>query len=454
MFKKVLIANRGEIALRVMWACKELGVKTVAVYSEADAHSLHVRFADEAVCIGPPRNIESYLNIPAIISAAEITGAEAIHPVYGFLSESSYLAEICEACNIKFIGPGPQAIRLMGDKSRARKAMMKAGVPVVPGSPGVLEDEEKAVRAARDVGFPVILKASAGGGGRGMRIVRAPADLAQAFRAAQAEAAAAFGVPDVYVEKYVDGPRHVEIQVMADSKGSVVHLGERECSIQRRHQKIIEEAPSPVVNEKLRRRMGRTAVEAAAAVQYVNAGTVEFLVDKDGSFYFMEMNTRIQVEHGVTELVTGRDLVKEQILVAAGEPLSFAQKDVTFTGHALECRINAEDPVTFVPSPGTIRHFNVPGGPGVRIDTFAHEGCEISPYYDSMIGKLMTHGRDRKEAIARMRRSLEVMVVEGIKTNIPLHLRIMDDPDFQAGRLDTRFMDRFMLPKKAAPAAS
>ncbi len=454
MFKKVLIANRGEIALRVMWACKELGVKTVAVYSEADAHSLHVRFADEAVCIGPPRNIESYLNIPAIISAAEITGAEAIHPGYGFLSESSYLAEICEACNIKFIGPGPQAIRLMGDKSRARKAMMKAGVPVVPGSPGVLEDEEKAVRAARDVGFPVILKASAGGGGRGMRIVRAPADLAQAFRAAQAEAAAAFGVPDVYVEKYVDGPRHVEIQVMADSKGSVVHLGERECSIQRRHQKIIEEAPSPVVNEKLRRRMGRTAVEAAAAVQYVNAGTVEFLVDKDGSFYFMEMNTRIQVEHGVTELVTGRDLVKEQILVAAGEPLSFAQKDVTFTGHALECRINAEDPVTFVPSPGTIRHFNVPGGPGVRIDTFAHEGCEISPYYDSMIGKLMTHGRDRKEAIARMRRSLEVMVVEGIKTNIPLHLRIMDDPDFQAGRLDTRFMDRFMLPKKAAPAAS
>ena len=454
MFKKVLIANRGEIALRVMWACKELGVKTVAVYSEADAHSLHVRFADEAVCIGPPRNIESYLNIPAIISAAEITGAEAIHPGYGFLSESSYLAEICEACNIKFIGPGPQAIRLMGDKSRARKAMMKAGVPVVPGSPGVLEDEEKAVRAARDVGFPVILKASAGGGGRGMRIVRAPADLAQAFRAAQAEAAAAFGVPDVYVEKYVEGPRHVEIQVMADSKGSVVHLGERECSIQRRHQKIIEEAPSPVVNEKLRRRMGRTAVEAAAAVQYVNAGTVEFLVDKDGSFYFMEMNTRIQVEHGVTELVTGRDLVKEQILVAAGEPLSFAQKDVTFTGHALECRINAEDPVTFVPSPGTIRHFNVPGGPGVRIDTFAHEGCEISPYYDSMIGKLMTHGRDRKEAIARMRRSLEVMVVEGIKTNIPLHLRIMDDPDFQAGRLDTRFMDRFMPPKKAAPAAS
>ncbi len=454
MFKKVLIANRGEIALRVMWACKELGVKTVAVYSEADAHSLHVRFADEAVCIGPPRNIESYLNIPAIISAAEITGAEAIHPGYGFLSESSYLAEICEACNIKFIGPGPQAIRLMGDKSRARKAMTKAGVPVVPGSPGVLEDEEKAVRAARDIGFPVILKASAGGGGRGMRIVHQAADVAQAFRAAQAEAAAAFGVPDVYVEKYVEGPRHVEIQVMADSKGNVVHLGERECSIQRRHQKIIEEAPSPVVNEKLRRKMGRTAVEAAAAVQYVNAGTVEFLVDKDGDFYFMEMNTRIQVEHGVTELVTGRDLVKEQILVATGEPLSFAQKDITFSGHAIECRINAEDPVTFVPSPGIIRHFNVPGGPGVRIDTYAHEGCEVSPYYDSLIAKLMTHGRDRKEAIARMRRCLEVMIVEGIKTNIPLHLRILDDPDFQAGRLDTRFMDRFMPQKKTAPAAS
>jgi acetyl-CoA carboxylase, biotin carboxylase subunit len=454
MFKKVLIANRGEIALRVMWACKELGVKTVAVYSEADAHSLHVRFADEAVCIGPPRNIESYLNIPAIISAAEITGADAIHPGYGFLSESSYLAEICEACNIKFIGPGPQAIRLMGDKSRARKAMTKAGVPVVPGSPGVLEDEEKAVRAARDIGFPVILKASAGGGGRGMRVVHQAADVAAAFRAAQAEAAAAFGVPDVYVEKYVEGPRHVEIQVMADSKGNVVHLGERECSIQRRHQKIIEEAPSPVVNEKLRRKMGRTAVEAAAAVQYVNAGTVEFLVDKDGDFYFMEMNTRIQVEHGVTELVTGRDLVKEQILVATGEPLSFAQKDITFSGHAIECRINAEDPVTFVPSPGTIRHFNVPGGPGVRVDTFAHEGCEISPYYDSMIAKLMTHGRDRKEAIARMRRCLEVMIVEGIKTNIPLHLRILDEPDFQAGRLDTRFMDRFMPQKKAAPAAS
>jgi acetyl-CoA carboxylase, biotin carboxylase subunit len=454
MFKKILIANRGEIALRVMWACKELGIKTVAVYSEADQQSLHVRFADQAVCIGPARNSDSYLNIPAIISAAEITGADAIHPGYGFLSESSYLAEICEACNIKFIGPGPQAIRLMGDKSRAKKAMMKAGVPVVPGSPGVVEDEEKALEVAREAGFPVMLKASAGGGGRGMRIVRGPADLGPAFRAAQAEAAAAFGVPDVYIEKYVEAPRHIEIQVMADGKGNVVHLGERECSIQRRHQKIIEEAPSPAVNEKLRRRMGRTAVEAAAAVQYVSAGTIEFLLDASGNYYFMEMNTRIQVEHGVTELVTGFDLVKEQIQVAAGEPLSFAQKDVLSQGHALECRVNAEDPFTFVPSPGTIRHFHAPGGPGVRVDTFAHDGCEVSPYYDSLVAKLMTHGRDRSEAIARMRRCLDVMVVEGIRTNIPLHRRIMDDADFVAGRMDTRFMDRFQAPRKQASAAS
>jgi acetyl-CoA carboxylase, biotin carboxylase subunit len=454
MFKKVLVANRGEIALRVLWACKELGVATVAVYSEADQGSLHVRFADQAVCIGPARSIESYLNIPAIISAAEITGADAIHPGYGFLAESSYLAEICEACNIKFIGPGPQAIRLMGDKSRAKKVMQKAGVPVVPGSSGVVEDEDKAVRIARDTGYPVILKASAGGGGRGMRIVRSASELGSAFRAAQAEAAAAFGVADVYIEKYVVGPRHIEIQVMADSKGNVVHLGERECSIQRRHQKIIEEAPSPVLSDKLRRRMGRTAVEAAAAVQYVNAGTVEFLLDADGNYYFMEMNTRIQVEHGVTELVSGRDLVKEQIHVAAGAPLSFAQKDIVMSGHALECRINAEDPYTFVPSPGVIRHFYAPGGPGVRIDTFAHEGCEIPPYYDSLVMKLMTHGRDRAEAIARMRRCLDVMVIEGIKTNIALHRRILDDPDFVAGRFDTRFMDRFAPEKKAVPSAS
>ena len=448
MFRKILIANRGEIALRVMWACKELGIKTVAVYSEADRNSLHVRFADQAVCIGPARSIESYLNIPAIISAAEVTGADAIHPGYGFLSESSYLAEICEACSIKFIGPGPQAIRLMGDKSRAKKAMQKAGVPVVPGSTGVLGDEEQAERTAKEIGFPLILKASAGGGGRGMRVVREPGEVLPAFRAAQAEAAAAFGVPDVYIEKYVEAPRHIEFQVMADTKGNIVHLGERECSIQRRHQKLLEESPSPIMTEKLRRRMGRTAVEAAAAVQYVNAGTLEFLLDRDGSYYFMEMNTRIQVEHGVTELVTGRDLVKEQILVAAGRPLSFAQKDVIFTGHAIECRINAEDPVSFVPSPGVVKHFHVPGGPGVRVDSAAHEGCEISPFYDSMIAKLMVHARDRAEAIARMRRCLDVMVVEGIKTTIPLHRRIMDDVDFQAGRLHTGFMERFLAPKR------
>ena len=453
MFKKILIANRGEIALRVIWACKELGIKSVAVYSEADHQSLHVRFADQAVCIGPPRGIDSYLNIPAIISAAEVTGADAIHPGYGFLSESSYLAEICEACHIKFIGPGPQAMRLMGDKSRARKAMMKAGVHVLPGSAGILEDEEKAVKAARDTGFPVILKASAGGGGRGIRIVRSAAEVAPAFRAAQAEAAAAFGVPDVYVEKYIQAPRHIEIQVIVDTRGNFVHLGERECSIQRRHQKLVEEAPSPIVSDKLRRRMGATAIEAARAVQYVNAGTIEFLLDASGNYYFMEMNTRIQVEHGVTELVTGRDLVKEQIRVAAGEPLSFTGKDLVYNGHAIECRINAEDPETFVPSPGMVGHLNLPGGPGVRIDTFLHDGCEVLPYYDSLIAKLMTHGRDRAEALARMRRCLDVMVVEGIKTNVALHRRILADADFQAGRVDTSFMERFLPEKKAAPVA-
>jgi acetyl-CoA carboxylase biotin carboxylase subunit len=452
MFKKVLIANRGEIALRVIWACKELGIKTVAVFSEADRHSLHVRFADQAVCIGGARSVESYLNIPAIISAAEITGAEAIHPGYGFLAESSYLAEICEACHIKFIGPGPQAIRLMGDKSRARRTMIKAGVPVVPGSEGVIEDEAMAQRMARDIGFPVILKASAGGGGRGMRIVREAGELAGALRAAQAEASAAFGVADVYLEKYVEAPRHIEIQVLADRRGDVLHFGERECSIQRRHQKLIEESPSPVVSEKLRRRMGNAATEAAAAVGYVNAGTVEFLLDSSGNFYFMEMNTRIQVEHGVSELVTGRDLVKSQLIVAAGESLAFVQKDIVVSGHALECRINAEDPERFVPSPGTIQHYYMPGGPGVRVDTFAHEGCEVSPFYDSLVAKLMTHGRDRAEAIARMRRCLDVVVIEGIKTTVPLHRRIMDDPDFLAGRLDTGFMERFQARRNARSA--
>jgi acetyl-CoA carboxylase biotin carboxylase subunit len=452
MFKRVLIANRGEIALRVIWACKELGLQTVAVYSEADQACLHVRFADQAVCIGPARNIDSYLNIPAIISAAEITGADAIHPGYGFLAESGYLAEIADACGIKFIGPTAQAMRLMGDKSRARKAMIAAGVPVVPGSPDVLEGEEAAAQVARGIGFPVILKASAGGGGRGMRVVRSAEELGGAFKAAQAEAQAAFGVPDLYVEKLVERPRHIEIQVMADTQGHVVHLGERECSIQRRHQKLLEESPSPAINDRLRRRMGRTAVEAAAAVQYVNAGTVEFLLDDAGNYYFMEMNTRIQVEHGVTELVTGRDLVKEQIRVAAGEPLSFSQKEIQLSGHAIECRINAEDPETFIPSPGTIHTFYVPGGPGVRVDTFAHEGCEISPFYDSLVAKLMVYGRDRAESIARLRRCIEATVIEGIKTSVPLFGKIAGDEDFLAGRTDTSFMERFQPRRRSSTA--
>ena len=443
MFKKVLIANRGEIALRVMWACRELGIKTVAVYSESDRDSLHVRFADQAVCIGPPRSIDSYLNIPAIISAAEITGADAIHPGYGFLSESGYMAEICEACKITFIGPGPQAIRLMGDKSRAKKAMVKAGVPILPGSPGILEDEEKAIRIAKDIGFPVILKASAGGGGRGMRIVRDPADIGSQFQAAQAEAAAAFGVPDVYMEKYLEAPRHIEIQVMADRKGTVVHLGERECSIQRRHQKLIEESPSPAVSYELREEIGRLAVRACREVGYTNAGTIEFLLDERDNFYFMEMNTRIQVEHPVTEMVTITDLVSAQIRIATGERLNFTQDELIFVGHAIECRINAENPETFAPSPGRITTVNLPSGPGVRVDTAIYAGYFVPPYYDSLIAKLIVHSRTRERAIARMRRALEGTVIEGIKTTIPLHLKILRDPDFMAGDISTRFMERF-----------
>jgi acetyl-CoA carboxylase biotin carboxylase subunit len=443
MFKKVLIANRGEIALRVIVACRELGIRTVAVYSEADENSLHVRFADEDVCIGPPRSAESYLNVPAIISAAEITGADAIHPGYGFLSESAYLAEVCEACHIRFIGPDPHVIRLMGDKARARRAMKKAGVPILPGSDGPVESEDKALKVARDIGFPVIIKATAGGGGRGMRVVESPADLGHALRTAQREAEAAFGVGDVYIEKYVVAPRHIEFQVLGDHYGSVVHLGERECSIQRRHQKLIEESPSVALTDKMRRKMGGIVVDAARAVQYANAGTFEFLMDKDGRFYFMEVNTRLQVEHPVTEMVTGIDIVKEQIRIAAGERLSFKQSEVTFSGHSIECRVNAEDPDTFVPSPGVIHAFSVTGGPGVRVDTAAHTECTIPPYYDSMIAKVIVHGRDRQEAIARMRRTLEMTVIEGIKTSIPLHLKILAEPDFHAGRLSTAFMDRY-----------
>jgi acetyl-CoA carboxylase biotin carboxylase subunit len=453
MFKKILIANRGEIAMRIIYACREMGIKTVAVYSEADENSLHVRFADEDVCIGPARSADSYLNVPAVISAAEITGADAIHPGYGFLSESAYLAEVCEACHIKFIGPDPHAIRLMGDKARARKVMKKAGVPVLPGSDGPVESEEKALKVAKDIGYPVIVKATAGGGGRGMRVVRAAAELSNAVKTAQREAEAAFGVGDVYLEKYVESPRHIEFQILGDHHGGMVHLGERECSIQRRHQKLIEESPSPALTDKMRRRIGSTVIDAAKAVQYSNAGTFEFLMDPAGHFYFMEANTRLQVEHPVTEMVTGIDIVKEQIRIAAGERLGFKQGDVTFSGHAIECRINAEDPDTFVPSPGTIRAFSMPGGPGVRIETFAHAECTISPYYDSMIAKIIAHGRDRHEAIARMRRALEMTVIEGIKTSIPLHLRILSDPDFIAGRLSTSFMEQFLARRPRANLA-
>jgi acetyl-CoA carboxylase biotin carboxylase subunit len=444
VFKKILIANRGEIAMRIIYACRELGIKTVAVYSEADENSLHVRFADEDVCIGPARSADSYLNVPAVISAAEITGADAIHPGYGFLSESAYLAEVCEACHIKFIGPDPQVIRLMGDKARARRVMKKAGVPILPGSDGPLDNEEKALKLAKEIGYPVIVKATAGGGGRGMRVVRAPAELSHAVKTAQREAEAAFGVGDVYIEKYVESPRHIEFQVLGDHHGAVIHLGERECSIQRRHQKLLEESPSVALSDKMRRRMGAIVIDAAKAVQYTNAGTFEFLMDPGGRFYFMEANTRLQVEHPVTEMVTGVDIVKEQIRIASGERLTYKQGDVTFTGHSIECRVNAEDPDTFVPSPGVIHVFSVPGGPGVRVETFAHSDCTISPYYDSMIAKIIVHGRDRQEAIARMKRTLEMTVIEGIKTTIPLHLRILADPDFVAGKLSTSFMDRFL----------
>jgi acetyl-CoA carboxylase, biotin carboxylase subunit len=450
MFKKILIANRGEIALRVISACKELGIRTVAVYSEVDRDSLHVRFADEEVCIGPARSVDSYLNIPAVISAAEITGADAVHPGYGFLAESSYLAEVCEACQIKFIGPTPRAIRLMGDKSLARRTMSKAGVPVLPGSNGLMENADQAAEMAKRIGYPVILKASAGGGGRGMRIVEGVGELSRAFRTAQREAEAAFGAGDIYLEKYLRSPRHIEFQILADATGNVVHLGERECSIQRRHQKLLEESPSPAVSERLRKKMGRAAVDGVRAVGYVNAGTVEFLLDEDERFYFMEMNTRIQVEHPVTELVTGVDLVKEQIRIAAGQPLGFSQKEIAFRGASIECRINAEDPDTFLPSPGTIHAFHLPGGPGVRVDTAAHSQCSVLPYYDSLIAKLAVHDVDRRAAIERMRRCLDLTVIEGVKTTVPLHRRILVDRDFQNGRYNTRFLERFTV-KDPAP---
>jgi acetyl-CoA carboxylase biotin carboxylase subunit len=450
MFKKILIANRGEVAMRVIVACRELGIKTVAVYSEVDENSLHVRFADEEVCIGPPRSAESYLSVPAIISAAEISGADAIHPGYGFLSESSYLAEVCEACEIRFIGPDPNVIKLMGDKSRARRAMKKAGLPLLPGSDGPVVNEEQALKISNEIGYPIIVKAVAGGGGRGMRVVHSDPELGQALRTAQREAEAAFGLGDVYIEKYLEAPRHIEFQVLGDHHGNIVHLGERECSIQRRHQKLLEESPSLALTDRVRRKMGNLVVDAARAIQYTNAGTFEFLMDGAGKFYFMEVNTRLQVEHPVTEMVTDIDIVKEQIRISAGERLAFKQSEIKFSGHSIECRVNAEDPETFTPSPGTIKVFSLPGGPGVRVDTAAHTDCTISPYYDSMIAKIIVRGRDRAEAIARMKRTLEMSVIEGIKTTIPLQLRIVSDPEFAKGNLSTAFLEHFNLGKPAS----
>jgi acetyl-CoA carboxylase biotin carboxylase subunit len=450
MFRKILIANRGEIALRVICACKELGIKTVAVYSEADRNSLPVRFADEAICIGPPRSSESYLNIPAVISAAELTNAEAIHPGYGLLSENANFAEVCETCHVKFIGPTPDVTRLMGEKEKARQAMKKAGVPILPGSDGVLGSAEEAAEWAQTIGLPVIVKASAGGGGRGMRVIRDLEELANLFQAAQSEAASAFGNGDLYMEKFIEHPRHIEFQMLADSQGNVISLGERECTIQRRHQKLVEESPSPKVTSALRDEIGRKLCATLSAIGYSNAGTVEFLMDEAGSLHFIEMNTRIQVEHPVTEMVTDIDLVKAQILIASGERLSnIVPAKVEHSGHAIECRINAEHPDTFVPSAGKITAFHTPGGTGVRVDTAAYAEAVIPPYYDSLIAKLVTHGKDRNEARSRMARALEMFIVQGIHTNIPLHRRIMADAEFQRGEFDTRFIERFVARRKA-----
>ena len=451
MFKKILIANRGEIALRVICACKELGIKAVAIYSEADRNSLHVRFADEAICIGPPRLNESYLNIPAVISAAEIANVDAVHPGYGLLSENANFAEVAQTCGIKFIGPPPEVTRLMGEKERARATMKKEGVPILPGSDGIIGSADEALEWARTVGFPVIVKASAGGGGRGMRVIRSEEELPNLFHSAQSEAAAAFGNGDLYMEKFIERPRHIEFQVLADEHGNVISLGERECSIQRRHQKLLEEAPSVKVTPELRERIGGILVKTLSRIGYMNAGTVEFLLDEDGSLHFIEMNTRIQVEHPVTEMTTDVDLVKGQIMIAAGEKLdSVVSGPVSFRGHAIECRINAEHPERFTPSAGKITAFNAPGGTGIRLDTAAYAEGVIPPYYDSLIAKLVARGRDRDEAISRMSRALEMFVIEGIYTTIPLHQKIMRDPDFRAGNFDTKFMERFLAQTKEA----
>ncbi len=449
MFRKILIANRGEIALRVIQACRELGIPTVAVYSTADRDSLHVTYADEDVCIGPASSSQSYLNISSLVSAAEITGADAVHPGYGFLAENAHFAEVLSECNLAWIGPPPEVIRLMGDKAKARQTASAVGVPVLPGSGDPLSSIEEARALAVEVGFPVILKAAAGGGGRGMRIVRSTGELDKSFDTASHEAEKAFGDGSVYLEKYLEEPRHIEFQVFGDRFGNVIHLGERECSIQRRHQKIIEEAPSPALTPELRALMGEASIRICSEVGYQNAGTIEYLLDRDGSFYFMEMNTRIQVEHPVTEMVTGVDLVKLQITVAAGERLD-VPSGLHPRGHAIECRINAEDPRTFAPSPGRLTTFHLPGGPGVRVDTHGYEDYVVPPNYDSLIGKLIAHGRDRAEAASRMMRALDFFVVEGVKTSIPLHREILRDPVFRSGRLSTRFMEGFELRRRKA----
>ena len=449
MFSKILIANRGEIALRIIRAAREMGIATVAVHSTADANSLHVKFADQSLCIGPPPSRESYLNIPAILSAAEVSGADAIHPGYGFLSENAEFAEMVQHCGISWIGPRPEMIRMMGNKIRAKEAMKEAGLPQLPGSEGVIQDERDLGRLAEKVGFPVILKAAAGGGGRGMKIVREPEHLVQQYRTASSEALAAFGNGDMYMERYVERPRHIEIQIVADEHGEIVHLGERECSVQRRHQKVLEESPSPALNEKLRERMGRVAVEAMKKVGYNNVGTIEFLLDERGEFYFMEMNTRIQVEHPVTEAVTGIDLLKEQIRLAAGEQLGRSQKSIAMKGHAIECRVNAEDPVTFAPSPGLITAYHAPGGLGVRVDSVAYEQYRVLPFYDSMVAKLIVQADSRPAAIMRMRSALQEYVVEGIQTNIPFHRKLVVYEPFVQGRYDTRLVERLLADQSA-----
>ena len=443
MFRKLLIANRGEIAVRVIRACRELGIRTVAVFSEADRNALHVRLADEAFCIGPPPAADSYLNIPNIMSTAELLGVDAIHPGYGFLAENPHFSEICEDVKITFVGPTPQAIGAMGNKSEARERMKSAGVPVIPGSDGPIRSDQDALDVAKRIGFPLIVKASAGGGGRGMRLVHTRDDLRRALQAAQGEAEAAFGSGEVYIEKYVEEPRHIELQILADKHKNVVHLGARDCSIQRRHQKLLEESPPPGLRERFVRTLGKAATRAAHAIDYTGAGTVEFLVDRDGHYYFMEMNTRIQVEHPVTEMITGIDLVKQQILVAAGEKLPFSQGDIAFHGHALECRINAEDPrLDFRPCPGTIGQFVPPGGPGIRVDTHAFGGYAIPPHYDSLIAKVIAWGTDRNEAIARMRRALTEFVITDVPTTIPFHLHVLDNAFFRRGEVYTNFVQR------------